>query len=119
MDEHSVRQAALPIVGAIDGMLIPALVSGAVARESDAMRGWGIPMATGIAFALGIVALIRDRVPSGRRVVLAALTSGQGALLDAAKAGGLAGSFVAGDAGTMLPYARRSKVAPARATTLT
>ena len=69
----TVRQAALPVVGAIGGMLVPALVYVAVARDSDALRGWGIPMATDIAFALGIVALLRDRVPAGLRVFLAAL----------------------------------------------
>ncbi|WP_411282287.1 Na+/H+ antiporter NhaA [Gemmatimonas sp.] len=69
----SLRQAALPVAGAIGGMLVPALVYVALARDSDAMRGWGIPMATDIAFALGIVALLRDRVPTGLRVFLAAL----------------------------------------------
>ena len=67
------RQAALPVVGAIGGMVVPALVYVAFARNSDALRGWGIPMATDIAFALGIVALLRDRVPTGLRVSLAAL----------------------------------------------
>lgn len=69
----SMQQAMLPVVGAIGGMIVPALVYVAVARDSDAMRGWGIPMATDIAFALGIVALLRDRVPAGLRVFLAAL----------------------------------------------
>lgn len=69
----SMRQAALPVVGAIGGMLVPALVYVAVAWNSDALRGWGIPMATDIAFALGIVALLRERVPTGLRVFLAAL----------------------------------------------
>ncbi len=69
----SLRQAALPIVGAIGGMVVPALVFVMIARDSDAIRGWGIPMATDIAFALGIVALLRDRVPAGLRVFLAAL----------------------------------------------
>ncbi len=69
----SLRQAALPIVGAIGGMLLPALVYVAVARDSEAMRGWGIPMATDIAFALALVAVLRDRVPTGLRVFLAAL----------------------------------------------
>lgn len=69
----SLRQAALPIVGAVGGMAVPALVFVALARDSTAVRGWGIPMATDIAFALGIVALLRDRVPAGLRVFLAAL----------------------------------------------
>ena len=69
----SLRQAALPIVGAIGGMVVPALVYVALARDAETLRGWGIPMATDIAFALGIVALLRDRVPTGLRVFLAAL----------------------------------------------
>lgn len=69
----SMRQAALPIVGAIGGMVVPALIFVVLARDSEALRGWGIPMATDIAFALGIVALLRDRVPAGLRVFLAAL----------------------------------------------
>jgi NhaA family Na+:H+ antiporter len=69
----SVRQAALPIVGAIGGMLVPAAIYVAIAAGSPAARGWGIPMATDIAFALGIMALLGDRVPAGLRIFLAAL----------------------------------------------
>jgi NhaA family Na+:H+ antiporter len=67
------QRAALPVVGAIGGMLVPATIFALVARGTDAAPGWGIPMATDIAFALGIVALLGDRVPSGLRVFLAAL----------------------------------------------
>lgn len=69
----SVRKAALPVVGALGGMLLPAAVYTAVASGTPAAAGWGIPMATDIAFALGIVALLGDRVPPGLRVFLAAL----------------------------------------------
>jgi len=69
----SVRQAALPIVGAIGGMLVPAAIYTAIAVGSPAARGWGIPMATDIAFALGVMALLGDRVPAGLRIFLAAL----------------------------------------------
>jgi NhaA family Na+:H+ antiporter len=69
----SVRKSALPIVGALGGMVMPALVYTAVAAGTPAVPGWGIPMATDIAFALGIVALLGDRVPPGLRVFLAAL----------------------------------------------
>ncbi|MBY0491937.1 MAG: Na+/H+ antiporter NhaA [Gemmatimonadaceae bacterium] len=67
------QRAALPVVGAIGGMLMPAVIYALIARGTDAAPGWGIPMATDIAFALGIVALLGDRVPPGLRVFLAAL----------------------------------------------
>ncbi len=67
------QRAALPVVGAIGGMLLPALIYAFVARGTGAAPGWGIPMATDIAFALGIVALLGHRVPSGLRIFLAAL----------------------------------------------
>ncbi|AMW06482.1 hypothetical protein GEMMAAP_02140 [Gemmatimonas phototrophica] len=69
----SVRQAALPVVGALGGMLLPAAIYTAVAVGTPATRGWGIPMATDIAFALGIVALLGDRVAAPLRIFLAAL----------------------------------------------
>jgi NhaA family Na+:H+ antiporter len=69
----SVRQAALPVVGALGGMLLPAAIYTAVAVGTPAARGWGIPMATDIAFALGIVALLGDRVAAPLRIFLAAL----------------------------------------------
>jgi Na+:H+ antiporter, NhaA family len=67
------RDAALPVVAAIGGMVVPAaiyLLWNAGRAGSD---GWGIPMATDIAFALGVVALLGDRVPSTFKVVLLAL----------------------------------------------
>ena len=51
------RNAALPIGAAIGGMVVPALVYFAINPEGDAARGWGIPMATDIAFAVGCMAL--------------------------------------------------------------
>jgi NhaA family Na+:H+ antiporter len=69
----TVRRATLPVVGALGGMVLPALLYLAVARGTEAQPGWGIPMATDIAFALGIVALLGDRVPAGLRIFLAAL----------------------------------------------
>ena len=69
----SPRQAALPIAGAIGGMLLPALIYVLVNHEGPALRGWAIPMATDIAFALGTLALVAPRLPLGAKVFLTAL----------------------------------------------
>lgn len=67
------RRASLPIVAAIGGMLVPAVLYASVSSAGDAMRGWGVPMATDIAFAVGILALLGSRVPPSLRVLLLAL----------------------------------------------
>ncbi|MEN8206674.1 MAG: Na+/H+ antiporter NhaA [Pseudomonadota bacterium] len=69
----NLRQATLPIVAAIGGMLVPALVYFIINPEGDAARGWGIPMATDIAFALGAIALLAGRVPRALITFLVAL----------------------------------------------
>ena len=69
----SVRQAALPIAGALGGMVVPALLYASLNAGGAGTPGWGVPMATDIAFALGVLALLGDRVPAGARVFLAAL----------------------------------------------
>jgi NhaA family Na+:H+ antiporter len=67
------RQAALPIAGALGGMVAPALLYWVVNPGGPAAAGWGIPMATDIAFALGTLALIAPNAPTGAKVFLAAL----------------------------------------------
>ena len=67
------RAAALPAMGAVGGMLVPALIYLAITAGSEASRGWGIPMATDIAFAMGIVAVLDDRVPHSIKVFLLTL----------------------------------------------
>ena len=69
----SVRGAALPIVGALGGMIVPALIFWSITRGTSGAAGWGIPMATDIAFALGVVTLLGSSVPTGLKVFLAAL----------------------------------------------
>lgn len=68
------RRAIAPIVAAAGGMVVPALLFALVNRgDASALRGWGVPVATDIAFALGVLALAGRRVPSAMRVFLAAL----------------------------------------------
>lgn len=69
----SARQAALPIAGAIGGMIVPAFIYVALNPAGEPARGWGIPMATDIAFALGALSLIAPNAPIGAKVFLAAL----------------------------------------------
>ena len=67
------RQAALPVAAAVGGMLVPALLFTVVNRGGEGSGGWGIPMATDIAFALGVLALLGRRIPVALRVFLSAL----------------------------------------------
>lgn len=70
----SLKRASFPIFAAIGGVLIPALVYMFFnAGNPETSHGWGVPMATDIAFALGILALIGSRAPVGLKIVLAAL----------------------------------------------
>jgi len=67
------RHAALPIVAAVGGMLVPALVFITFSTDDESLRGWGIPMATDIAFAIGVLVLLGDRIPKALITFLIAL----------------------------------------------
>jgi len=67
------KQAILPIAAAIGGMLIPVLIYISINPEGSTLDGWGIPMATDIAFALGALALLGKRIPKSLLTFLVAL----------------------------------------------
>lgn len=69
----SFDRVVVPLMGAIGGMLMPVLIFWLVLGGGDGSGGWGIPMATDIAFALGLAALLGRRVPSGLQVLLLAV----------------------------------------------
>jgi NhaA family Na+:H+ antiporter len=69
----SFRKAALPITAAAGGMLVPGFIYALVNLNEPGLRGWGVPVATDIAFALGILTLLGPRAPVSLKVFLASL----------------------------------------------
>lgn len=69
----SLKKASLPVVAALGGMIVPALIYFAFNKNTTTSSGWGIPMATDIAFALAIIAMLGKSVPSSLKIFLAAL----------------------------------------------
>src|SRR5690606_22927986 len=69
----SPKKAALPIIAAIGGALVPACIYALFNYGTETQHGWGIPMATDIAFALAVISMLDKRVPPSLKVFLAAL----------------------------------------------
>jgi NhaA family Na+:H+ antiporter len=70
---RDIRQAAVPLIGAAGGMLVPALLFLAFNAGHAGSRGWGVPVATDIAFAVGVLALLGRRAPAGLKLLLLTL----------------------------------------------
>jgi NhaA family Na+:H+ antiporter len=70
----TVKQASLPAIGALGGMIVPAIIYIAINLEdAHALRGWAIPTATDIAFAVGVLAFVGSRIPVSLKIFLLAL----------------------------------------------
>ncbi|HSE10578.1 MAG TPA: Na+/H+ antiporter NhaA [Nocardioidaceae bacterium] len=99
------KAAALPIVAAVGGMIVPALIYVAFNLGTGNLQGWGIPMATDIAFAVALLAALGSRVPLGARLFLLtlAIVDDLGAILVIAVfySGGIAFGWLAAAAGTV------------------
>jgi len=69
----SFKNASLPIFAAMGGMLVPAVIYATMNYGTDYSNGWGIPMATDIAFSLAIISLLGNKIPNSIKIFLAAL----------------------------------------------
>ncbi len=102
----SAKEAAIPAAGALGGMAVPALLYLALTLGGDGAAGWGIPMATDVAFALGVLALLARFVPAELKVLLLglAIVDDVGAIVVIALfySDGLAGSWLAAAAAGLL-----------------
>lgn len=69
----SIKKSILPIAAAIGGMIAPAIIYSLLNKGSEYQNGWGIPMATDIAFSLGVASMLGKRVPAALKIFLMAL----------------------------------------------
>ncbi len=102
------RAAVVPLAAAIGGMLLPAAIFLAIAGSTPAANGWGIPMATDVAFALAVLASLRSRVPASLWAFLlgVAVIDDIGAIIVIAVAysGGISGAWLAAAVGTLIAF---------------
>ncbi|MGV3618908.1 MAG: Na+/H+ antiporter NhaA [Fimbriimonas sp.] len=110
----SLRQASLPLVAAVGGMVVPASLYALFNLGSPTIRGWGTPMATDIAFALGVLALLGSRVPTGLKVFLAALAIvddiGSVLVIALFYSGGISGGWLAASGAVLVVMALMNRL---------